>query len=358
MLARRCACGGGCAACRDGGTAGGAHAAVSSAVDDVLRTPGRPLDAGQRGFFEPRFGVDLSQVRVHDDAGAAASARTVGAEAYTVGHHVVFGAGANPASPVDRALLAHELAHVVQQQNATSTGGPIEATTAGSAVEADADRMASQALAGRTGRAMASPILLARAPAAPATVPKPCPATHVIPDDVHAAIVTAWAASGHGGTSVTEQGGRIVDDKDGKRVIRTGAGGSGSISLPDEKAGDTTLGTFHTHPYSRAEGSALGVSFSGGDITNFIAGSQGDVKYVGAGSCIFALTTVDATARAACRTVDTTKRWNDAFAAAGGTFQQKTIESVAATIAGCGVCHYSACRPNARSPVPKTARAA
>ena len=353
---RRCACGGSCAACREGGTASAAdasHVAVSPTVDDVLRSPGRALDTGDRDFFEPRYGVDLSRVRVHDDARASASARAMSARAYTVGDHVVFGAGRTPA---DRPLLAHELAHVVQQRGTAATG-PLETTVAGGAIEADADRLAASALSGGDAhRPIASPTVVARAPDAGATA-KPCPRTHTIPDDVHAAIATAWAASNHGGETVTEQGGRIVTDKDGKRIIRTGAGGSGSISLPDEKTGDTTLGTFHTHPYSKAEGSNLGVTFSGGDITNFIAGGQGDVKYIGAGSCIFALTTVDATARDSCKSVDTAKRWNDAFAAASGTFEANAIASVAATIVGCGICHYSACRPNARSAIPKTATA-
>ena len=87
-------------------------------VHDVLRMPGRPLDATSRAYFEPRFGHDFSTVRVHADANAAAnSAKAVGARAYTVGHDIVFGAGEQAH---DRALLAHELAHVVQQSAAPS----------------------------------------------------------------------------------------------------------------------------------------------------------------------------------------------------------------------------------------------
>jgi hypothetical protein len=100
----------------------GAPPALSDApplVHDVLRTPGRPLDTATRAYFEPRFGHDFSTVRVHADADAAASARAVGAQAYTVGGNIAFAAGAfAPASQAGRHLLAHELAHVVQQSAA------------------------------------------------------------------------------------------------------------------------------------------------------------------------------------------------------------------------------------------------
>jgi hypothetical protein len=91
-------------------------------VHDVLNTSGRPLDAATRAFMEPRFGLDFGAVRVHADARAAQSAAAVGAAAYTVGRDVVFGEGQfAPASAGGRHLLAHELAHVVQQEEAPST---------------------------------------------------------------------------------------------------------------------------------------------------------------------------------------------------------------------------------------------
>jgi hypothetical protein len=86
---------------------------------DVLRAPGRPLDPAARAFFEPRFGNDFADVRVHHDAGAAEAARAVGALAYTVGRDIVFSAGAYAArTDAGRWLLAHELAHTVQQGSA------------------------------------------------------------------------------------------------------------------------------------------------------------------------------------------------------------------------------------------------
>jgi hypothetical protein len=93
-------------------------AAVSqSVVGETLDSPGRPLDPATRGFMESRFGHDFSQVRVHDDLRAAASAESVNALAYTVGPDLVFGAGRYaPHSSQGRELLAHELAHVVQNR--------------------------------------------------------------------------------------------------------------------------------------------------------------------------------------------------------------------------------------------------
>jgi Domain of unknown function (DUF4157) len=91
---------------------------VPTIVDDVLRSPGQPLDAGTSAFMEPRFGYDFSQVRVHTDAQAAESARAVNALAYTVGRNVVFGAGQYaPETSEGQRLMAHELSHVVQQQS-------------------------------------------------------------------------------------------------------------------------------------------------------------------------------------------------------------------------------------------------
>lgn len=82
----------------------------------AVAQPGRPLDAGTRRSMETRFRLDLSDVRVHDDARAAASTRAAGADALTVGDDVALGARHDPASPASRALLAHELAHVAQQR--------------------------------------------------------------------------------------------------------------------------------------------------------------------------------------------------------------------------------------------------
>ena len=102
------------------GSGGLEQTAVPPIVNEVLRSPGQPLDPATLAFIEPRFGHDFSQVRVHADAKAAESTELVNALAYTVGRHVVFGEGQPaPATSAGRQLLAHELAHVVQQRGAT-----------------------------------------------------------------------------------------------------------------------------------------------------------------------------------------------------------------------------------------------
>jgi hypothetical protein len=89
-----------------------------------VESHGQPLDLATRVAMEARFGHDFSQVRVHADEHAAASARASGTLAHTLGRDIVFGAGAYaPGTTAGRTLLAHELAHVVQQQGALGAGG-------------------------------------------------------------------------------------------------------------------------------------------------------------------------------------------------------------------------------------------
>src|SRR5262245_59509986 len=89
-------------------------------VHEALSTPGHPLDALTRDFMEPRFGRDLSHVRIHTDRKAAESSRAVNASAYTVGNDVVIGAGAySPRTLAGQRLLAHELVHTLQQDDST-----------------------------------------------------------------------------------------------------------------------------------------------------------------------------------------------------------------------------------------------
>jgi lipoprotein-anchoring transpeptidase ErfK/SrfK len=91
-------------------------------VHDVITSGGSPLSDATREFFEPRFGFNFSQVRVHVDSKAAKSADAVNAVAYTVGRDIVFADGQYaPHSDAGRKLLAHELTHVVQQQHSVSS---------------------------------------------------------------------------------------------------------------------------------------------------------------------------------------------------------------------------------------------
>lgn len=90
---------------------------VPAAARRELARRGEQLDPVTRTAMEERFGQDLSEVRVHSDGPAARSARELGARAYTVGEQIVFGPGRfAPHTPDGRHLLAHELAHVIQQR--------------------------------------------------------------------------------------------------------------------------------------------------------------------------------------------------------------------------------------------------
>ena len=101
--------------------AAGDHAPATAPpiVHEPLRESGEPLDPAVRATMEARLGHDFGRVRIHAGDGAARAAREVDAHAYTVGSDIVFGAGAyDPRSPAGQRLLAHELAHVVQQREA------------------------------------------------------------------------------------------------------------------------------------------------------------------------------------------------------------------------------------------------
>jgi peptidoglycan hydrolase-like protein with peptidoglycan-binding domain len=83
----------------------------------ALQGGGQPLPSAERSFFEPRFGADFSRVRIHAGAQAAQAAAAIQARAFTVGPDIAFGQGEYQAGSGarNRVLMAHELAHVVQQ---------------------------------------------------------------------------------------------------------------------------------------------------------------------------------------------------------------------------------------------------
>jgi Domain of unknown function (DUF4157) len=129
-----------------------AAAQVADDVRSALATSGRPLDPPVREQMEHRFRWDFSRVRIHGDDVAARSARGLGAAAYTVGSQVVFGAGyRGAATPGGQRLLAHELAHVVQQGGTRAR--PHAVGPLGGVHEAEAERAA----AGRAARLGAVP---------------------------------------------------------------------------------------------------------------------------------------------------------------------------------------------------------
>ncbi|MFO0993624.1 MAG: DUF4157 domain-containing protein [Hyphomicrobiales bacterium] len=96
-------------------TSDGAAHAVSA-----LAQGGSPLTARERAYFEPRFGRDFSQVRVHANGSAAEASRAINARAYTLGRDIAFAEGQyRPRSEEGKRLIAHELAHVVHQADSS-----------------------------------------------------------------------------------------------------------------------------------------------------------------------------------------------------------------------------------------------
>ena len=166
LLQRACACGqvpgGKCAECaakdkekekttalHRAPTTGATPSHIPPVVNQALDAPGHGLDAPTRSFMESRFGHDFSGVRVHDDALAAASARAVDARAYTVGNDIVFDRGEyQPQSSRGRWLLAHELAHTMQQADVPQRRARLAIDPAGSHTEHEANLLADRVIAG------------------------------------------------------------------------------------------------------------------------------------------------------------------------------------------------------------------
>lgn len=100
-------------------------------MGEALQSGGQPLSDEMRAFFEPRFGYDFSDVRIHTGQAAAQTARTLSARAYTHGQNIVFSSGQyDPLTSDSRWLLAHELAHVVQQGSGASRATQTQKTDA------------------------------------------------------------------------------------------------------------------------------------------------------------------------------------------------------------------------------------
>jgi hypothetical protein len=118
-----------------------------SIVHDVLASSGQSLDRATRAAMESKFGYDFSQVRVHSDANAAASARRLGARAYAVADRLVFDHDEyRPGSAEGRELIGHELAHVAQWKAGGSprVAGDLRVAPAGGSSEREADSSAAR----------------------------------------------------------------------------------------------------------------------------------------------------------------------------------------------------------------------
>jgi hypothetical protein len=140
-----------------------------SLVKDVVGSGGgSPLDNQTRGFMESRLGADFGDVRIHTDSKASESAKSVQAQAYTVGNDVVFQSGKyDPSSEAGQRTLAHELTHVVQQRSGPVAGTPapggIKISSPSDSFEQAAERSADRVMSGVPAGPMA-------AGAAPASV--------------------------------------------------------------------------------------------------------------------------------------------------------------------------------------------
>jgi hypothetical protein len=117
---------------------------------------GAPLEGGLRTRMESAFGYDFSRVRVHNDHGAAKVSSSLKARAFTVGEHVAFGSNEyRPGTLTGDALIAHELAHVVQQDGGAPAAQTQSMNAGQDALEEEADMSAIRAIASMWGSAKA-----------------------------------------------------------------------------------------------------------------------------------------------------------------------------------------------------------
>jgi hypothetical protein len=196
-LQRKCGCDGSSEQCEScsgdsdlhrAATASQPSGGVPPIVHDVIGSGGHPLEPSTRSYFENRFGHDFGAVRIHTDSTAARSAQSVNALAYTVGQHVVFGAGQYAHNTGEgRRVMAHELAHTIQQSSGQNVGSvaPLRISEPSDAAELEASATADRVLEGDSAAPLtpASGQVLHRVPpddpkTDPKTDPKPA-----IPDD-------------------------------------------------------------------------------------------------------------------------------------------------------------------------------
>ncbi|MER6187917.1 DUF4157 domain-containing protein [Streptomyces sp. NPDC001652] len=163
---------------------------------------GHPLDPGVRHLMEARFGHDFSRVRIHDDTGSAAVARSLGARAFTVGESVYFAAGRyDPHGTAGQRLIAHELAHVVQQSGggevlARSAETEVPVTAPHDATEREAERVADRVSADEDHEYLDSPDPGPGSPPPPGLVHPSCDVGPCTTPPGFLAAVTALEESG------------------------------------------------------------------------------------------------------------------------------------------------------------------
>lgn len=130
-----------------GSHGGSGHAGASPAAVSRQLGPGTPLHSSVRASMEAAFGLSFARVRLHTDRRAAELSDSLHARAFTVGDHVAFAPGQyRPDSAVGQALIAHELAHVVQQSGAARDTSVQPGSQTEAALEREADATAVQAV--------------------------------------------------------------------------------------------------------------------------------------------------------------------------------------------------------------------
>ncbi|MFF7022103.1 DUF4157 domain-containing protein [Streptomyces klenkii] len=229
-----------------------------------LRSRGRPrgssgkaLDSNTRQLFESRFRYDFSRVRVHSRQEEAESAVALGASAYTFGRDIVFAPGRyQPGTDAGRRLLAHELAHVIQQGAQTATSLPaLEVSRADDTGERAAERAAeavthpgrSRSAAPGDGRADAVASLTRQGPAIQRAI---------TPEDVSAEmagrrfqLTKAFSANGvplPAGTAVTV----VTWFNLTETVVATAAGVPGAFDVPKRLLAPSRTAVPGMDPYS------------------------------------------------------------------------------------------------------------
>ena len=206
------------------------------AVPDLLRGPGQPLADPVRQEMQARLGADLSQVRVHADSTARASAAEVGARAYTSGDHVVIGDGG-----ADKHTLAHELTHVIQQRQGpvagTDNGAGLRVSDPSDPFERAAESNAVRVMSGSAPRPQAA------SPGRSVRIDGSSTAASAAAD----ASATAIARSPNGEPAAPVRPGRSRDLPAGTKVIKVVMAGSGNegwlTRIEKEKERKETAGT-------------------------------------------------------------------------------------------------------------------
>ncbi|HKV40332.1 MAG TPA: DUF4157 domain-containing protein [Blastocatellia bacterium] len=270
---------------RDGGQVEADPARIRSNLG-----PGQPLDTGLKYRMETAFGHDFSRVRVHNDPTAAELSSNMNAKAFTLGDHVAFGGGEyRPGTLVGDALIAHELAHVVQQgESRTQSGLNKKGEGEDSSLEEDADRSAVGAVAsmwaGGKGTLMGlgstvmprlkSGLGLRRcgaegteAQTAKQPVAEQQGGELVSMPELRDILKKMWQASIQDPLNLAEYSLTIVADASTGKVkrlysqknpVQIGQGGIVNICLPLTgsdalQPGERVLGTIHTHPIPASE---------------------------------------------------------------------------------------------------------